>query len=95
MRKSMSGAQKDKKIIEQQLKDGKHPKLDSYFTIPAEFTSENTPIVTSVLKILYENPEKNNVTNIYLNINNTVNTDACDILLSSKYGKRLHKTVFY
>lgn len=74
-----------KKIIEQKLKDGKLPKLDSYFTKTTESTSENTHIPTSILKIPHENPEKNNVTNICQNINNTGNTaiaDDGDILLS-------------
>lgn len=75
----MSGAQKRKKIIEQKLKDAKLPKLDSYLKKTVESITENPTKTTSVLKIPQEHSEKNNVTDVYQNINNT---DDCDILLS-------------
>jgi len=79
MSKPMSGAQNRKKIIEQKLKDAKLLKLDSYLKKTVESISKNPFIATSVLKIPEEHSEKNNVTDVYLNINNT---DDCDILLS-------------
>lgn len=79
MSKPMSGAQKRKKKIEQKLKDAKLPKLDSFLKNTVESTSENPTITTSVFEIPHENSEKNNVIDIFQNMNNT---DDCDILLS-------------
>ncbi|KAF0712025.1 Uncharacterized protein FWK35_00031036 [Aphis craccivora] len=59
--------------------NAKLQKLDSYLKKTVESITENPTITTSVLKIPQEHSEKNNVTDVYQNINNT---DDCDILLS-------------